>query len=76
MGLETDDVLIGRATLAAWQDLMVIVEAVRQAGLDRQRIRDALADIDYGAAITGRIRFDAKGNRVADATEEAGVSDG
>jgi branched-chain amino acid transport system substrate-binding protein len=60
----------------AYDGLMVIVEAVRQAGLDRQRIRDALADIDYGAAITGRIRFDAKGNRVADATEEAGVSDG
>ena len=27
MGLETDDVLITRATLAEWQDRMVVVEA-------------------------------------------------
>lgn len=60
----------------AYDGLMVIVEAVRRAGLDRQRIRDALADIDYGPAVTGRIRFDAMGNRVPDATEEAGVAGG
>jgi ABC-type branched-subunit amino acid transport system substrate-binding protein len=46
--------------------LMVIVEAVRRAGLDRQRIRDALAEIDYGPGVTGRVRFDDRGNRVAE----------
>ena len=50
----------------AYDGLMVIVEAVRRAGLDRQRIRDALADIDYGQGVTGRVRFDDRGNRVAD----------
>lgn len=50
----------------AYDGLMVIVEAVRRAGLDRQRIRDALADIDYGRGVTGRVRFDDRGNRVAD----------
>jgi branched-chain amino acid transport system substrate-binding protein len=45
--------------------LMVIVEAIRRAGLDRRRIRDALADVDYVPGVTGRVRFDEKGNRVA-----------
>jgi ABC-type branched-subunit amino acid transport system substrate-binding protein len=50
----------------AYDGLMVIVEAVRRAGLDRQRIRDALADIDYGQGVTGRVRFDDRGNRVTE----------
>lgn len=47
----------------AYDGSMVIVEAVRRAGLDRGRIRDALADIDYERGITGRVRFDERGNR-------------
>jgi branched-chain amino acid transport system substrate-binding protein len=50
----------------AYDGLMVIVEAVRRAGLDRQGIRDALADIDYGLGVTGRVRFDESGNRVTE----------
>jgi branched-chain amino acid transport system substrate-binding protein len=50
----------------AYDGLMVIAEAVRRAGLDRQRIRDALADMDFGRGVTGRVRFDDRGNRVAD----------
>jgi branched-chain amino acid transport system substrate-binding protein len=50
----------------AYDGLTVIVEAVRRAGLDRQQIRDALADTDYERGFTGRVRFDENGNRVTE----------
>jgi ABC-type branched-subunit amino acid transport system substrate-binding protein len=50
----------------AYDGLRVIVEAVRRAGLDRQGIRDALAETDYGRGVTGRVRFDEQGNRVTE----------
>jgi branched-chain amino acid transport system substrate-binding protein len=50
----------------AYDGMMVIVEAVRRAGLDRRRIRDALSEIDHRRGVTGRVRFDDRGNRVVE----------
>lgn len=50
----------------AHDGMLVIVEAVRRAGLDRQRIRDAVAEVDHQRGATGRVRFDERGNRVTE----------
>ena len=52
------------AAAYAHDGMTVIIEAVRLAGLDRQRVRDALSAIDYRQGVTGRVRFDDTGNRV------------
>lgn len=48
----------------AYDGMRVIVQAIEQVGLDRERIRDAVANIHYMQGVTGPIRFDAKGNRL------------
>ena len=48
----------------AYDGAHLIIEAIRTAGLDRQRIRDALSSIDLPRGATGPIRFDENGNRV------------
>jgi len=48
----------------AYDGMSLILEAIRKGGLDKWKIRDALANIDYARGVTGSIRFDAKGNRV------------
>ena len=48
----------------AYDGTRVIVQAIEQVGLDRERIRDAVANIHYMQGVTGPIRFDAKGNRL------------
>lgn len=48
----------------AYDGMGLIVEAVRRVGLDREKIRDTLANTDYPQGITGPIRFDASGNRL------------
>lgn len=54
------------ASACAYDAMRVIVEAIERVGLDRAKIRDALSDIDYREGVTGRVRFDDKGNRVGD----------
>ncbi len=46
----------------AYDGINVIIEAVKKAGPDRDRIIDALSKIKH-PGITGEIRFDEKGNR-------------
>lgn len=48
----------------AYDGMRLILEAIRRAGLDRKKIRDTLANIDYTYGVTGPIRFDASGNRL------------
>ncbi|MFQ5570385.1 MAG: ABC transporter substrate-binding protein [Rhodothermales bacterium] len=48
----------------AYDGMRVIVEAIRQAGLDREKIREATATMEYPHGVTGPIRFDARGNRL------------
>lgn len=49
----------------AYDGVGLVIEAVMQAGPDRQKIRDALKDIDYKKGATGPIHFDSKGNRTS-----------
>jgi branched-chain amino acid transport system substrate-binding protein len=48
----------------AYDGTNIIIEAIRNVGLDRQDIRDALSSIDVPSGVTGRIRFDATGERI------------
>ncbi len=48
----------------AYDGMRLIIDAIHRAGLDRAGIRDALAAADFRQGVTGRIRFDAQGNRV------------
>lgn len=48
----------------AYDGMALIIEALQTAGLNRDKIRDALANIDYPHGVTGPIRFDARGNRI------------
>jgi ABC-type branched-subunit amino acid transport system substrate-binding protein len=47
----------------AYDGMGLILEAIARGGLDRHRIRDALAAIRL-RGVTGEIRFDERGNRV------------
>jgi branched-chain amino acid transport system substrate-binding protein len=49
----------------AYDGINLIVEAVRQVGPDYEKIGDALKEIDYSNAATGRIQFDIHGNRIS-----------
>ncbi len=48
----------------AYDGMRLIIEAIEEAGLDRERIRDALAATEFLHGVSGAIRFDAKGNRL------------
>jgi branched-chain amino acid transport system substrate-binding protein len=48
----------------AYDGMGIILEAIQRGGLDRQKIRDALADIKYSQGVTGTIQFDKTGNRL------------
>ena len=50
----------------AYDGMRLIIEAIKSGGLDREKIRDALAGIEYPPGVTGPIRFDASGNRLGD----------
>ena len=54
----------GVAAVYAYDGMNLIIEAIRKAGLDRDRIRDSLADIKYKDGVTGVIHFDDMGNRI------------
>lgn len=52
----------GPLAFYAYDGLMVLAEAIRAAGFDREAIRDALAGIRF-AGVTGPVEFDSSGNR-------------
>ncbi len=45
----------------AYDGVRIIIEAIRRAGLNRARIRDALAETKAYAGVTGEIAFDGSG---------------
>lgn len=47
----------------AYDSMKIVLEAIRQAGLNRRKIRAALANMDYPQGVTGPIRFHPNGNR-------------
>lgn len=49
----------------AYDGTNLVIEAVRHAGPDRERIRDVLREIKYDSGATGPIAFDPSGNRIA-----------
>jgi branched-chain amino acid transport system substrate-binding protein len=49
----------------AFDGTNLIIEAVRKAGPDREKIRDVLREIQYGSGATGPIAFDKSGNRIS-----------
>ena len=51
----------------AYDGMNLIIEAIRNAGLDREKIQKSLAKIHY-EGVTGVIKFDDKGNRIGAAT--------
>jgi branched-chain amino acid transport system substrate-binding protein len=50
----------------SYDGMNLIIEAIRNAGLDRDKIQKSLADIKY-EGVTGLIQFDSKGNRLGTA---------
>lgn len=48
----------------AYDGMRLIVAAIRIAGLDREKIQEAIANIEDLEGVTGLIEFDAKGNRI------------
>ena len=56
----------GAKAAYAFDGMNLIIETIRNAGLDREKIQKSLSKINYDG-ITGEIRFDDKGNRVGTA---------
>lgn len=56
----------GAEAAYAFDGMNLIIETIRNAGLDREKIQKSLSKINYDG-ITGEIRFDDKGNRVGTA---------
>ena len=52
------------AAAYAYDGMCLIIAAVERAGLNRERIRDAVANIYYPDGVTGPIWFDTAGNRL------------
>jgi branched-chain amino acid transport system substrate-binding protein len=48
----------------AYDGMSIILQAIQKGGLDRQKIRDTLANIIYTKGVTGTIQFDKNGNRL------------
>ena len=53
----------GAVAAYAYDGMNLIIEAIRNAGLDRDKIQKSLAKIHY-EGVTGHIQFDEKGNRI------------
>ena len=53
----------GAAATYAFDGMNLIIEAVKNSGLDREKIQGAMTKINY-KGVTGPIQFDQKGNRV------------
>ena len=54
----------GVAAAFAYDGTNIIIEAIKKAAPNRDDIIDELVDINYKNGITGKIQFDANGNRV------------
>ena len=52
------------AAAFAYDGMHTLLAAIQQAGLDRARIREAMAESHLPDGVTGPLRFDAAGNRV------------
>lgn len=48
----------------AFDGLNLIIHAVREGGMDREKIRDVLKEMKYAEGTTGPIQFDDYGNRI------------
>ena len=59
----TYGVIPGPAAAFAYDGMNLIIEAIKEAGLDRDKIQEYLLTMNY-AGVTGIIKFDEKGNRL------------
>ena len=55
--------LPGAVAAYAFDGMNIIIEAIRKAGTDRDKIRESISGIKF-EGVTGSIRFDSKGNRL------------
>ncbi|HBQ83996.1 MAG TPA: hypothetical protein DD745_14165 [Bacteroidales bacterium] len=54
----------GASAAYAFDAMMVVINAVKASGADRERIHKAMMETDY-RGVTGTIKFDEKGNRIS-----------
>ena len=54
--------LPGAVAACAFDGMNILIEAIRKAGTEREKIQKAITDIKY-EGVTGTIQFDDKGNR-------------
>lgn len=59
---ETYGTLPGVVAAYAYDGMNILIEAIRKAGTDRDKIQKSMAEIKY-EGVTGIIQFDEKGNR-------------
>ena len=52
-----------KSQLMLFDGINLIIEAIRASGIDREKVRDAMAKIYY-KGVTGTVRFDERGNRI------------
>jgi ABC-type branched-subunit amino acid transport system substrate-binding protein len=57
----------GSAAAYAYDGINVIIGVIRRAGVDRDRIIEAFAEVKHPSGITGDIQFDENGNRTGSA---------
>jgi len=57
----------GPVAAYAYDGINVIIEVIKKAGPDRDKIIDAFSKINYKTGITGEIQFDKNGNRSGNA---------
>jgi ABC-type branched-subunit amino acid transport system substrate-binding protein len=55
----------GAVSAYTYDSILLIVDAIRRAGLDKAAIRDAIASVRIPDGVTGSIQFDEHGNRRA-----------
>jgi ABC-type branched-subunit amino acid transport system substrate-binding protein len=57
------DKLPGAVAAYAFDGMNIIIEAIKNAGFDREKLQKAMSNIHY-QGVTGSIQFDEKGNRL------------
>ncbi len=57
----------GAAAAFAYDGINVIIEVIKRAGPDRNKIVDAFAGTNYKNGVTGEIKFDVNGSRIGNA---------
>jgi len=53
----------GISAAYAYDAVIMLVEAIRNAGIDHQKIRESLSEMNYLDGVTGPVSFDTHGNR-------------